>query len=163
LLTQLAIQRAHVLGAVEGLGDDDLARSVLPSGWSPAGLVRHLAVDVERWWFRQVVGGEDPAGEDRAGGGIGCGDVPGWEIPPCVAPHEAMDLYRVEVSAADAVIARTPLDAPPASWPVEVWPDWRYEDLCEVLVHVITETACHAGHLDAARELIDGRQWLVLG
>ena len=27
---------------------------------------------------------------------------------------------------------------------------------------MITETACHAGHLDAARELIDGRTWLVL-
>ncbi|MFD0606098.1 hypothetical protein [Streptomyces aureus] len=26
----------------------------------------------------------------------------------------------------------------------------------------MTETACHAGHLDAARELIDGRRWLVL-
>jgi hypothetical protein len=30
------------------------------------------------------------------------------------------------------------------------------------MLHVITETACHAGHLDAARELIDGRRWLVL-
>jgi Protein of unknown function (DUF664) len=29
------------------------------------------------------------------------------------------------------------------------------------MLHVITETACHAGHLDAARELIDGRQWLA--
>jgi len=27
---------------------------------------------------------------------------------------------------------------------------------------VITETATHAGHLDAARELIDGRTWLIL-
>jgi Protein of unknown function (DUF664) len=27
---------------------------------------------------------------------------------------------------------------------------------------VIAETAIHAGHLDAARELIDGRQWIVL-
>jgi len=27
---------------------------------------------------------------------------------------------------------------------------------------MITETACHAGHLDAARELIDGTTWLVL-
>ncbi|MGW9134077.1 hypothetical protein [Streptomyces sp. NPDC055681] len=26
----------------------------------------------------------------------------------------------------------------------------------------MTETACHAGHLDAARELIDGRRWMVL-
>jgi len=29
------------------------------------------------------------------------------------------------------------------------------------MLHVITETACHAGHLDAVRELIDGRQWLA--
>jgi hypothetical protein len=35
-------------------------------------------------------------------------------------------------------------------------------DLRCVLHHVITETACHAGHLDAARELIDGHQWLAL-
>jgi hypothetical protein len=27
---------------------------------------------------------------------------------------------------------------------------------------VIAETACHAGHLDVVRELIDGRRWLVL-
>ncbi|MBP6995249.1 MAG: hypothetical protein KBB39_03805 [Phycicoccus sp.] len=30
-------------------------------------------------------------------------------------------------------------------------------------MHGIGETATPAGHLDAARELIDGRQWLVLG
>jgi hypothetical protein len=30
------------------------------------------------------------------------------------------------------------------------------------IVHVLTETASHAGHLDIARELIDGHQWLVL-
>jgi hypothetical protein len=30
------------------------------------------------------------------------------------------------------------------------------------VLHMITETACHAGYLDAARELIDGCQWLVL-
>jgi hypothetical protein len=27
---------------------------------------------------------------------------------------------------------------------------------------MITETACHAGHLDAVREFIDGKQWVVL-
>jgi hypothetical protein len=31
-----------------------------------------------------------------------------------------------------------------------------------VLVHVLVETATHAGHLDAVRELLDGRQYLVL-
>jgi Protein of unknown function (DUF664) len=29
-----------------------------------------------------------------------------------------------------------------------------------IVLHVITETAAHAGHLDAARELIDGRKWM---
>jgi Protein of unknown function (DUF664) len=32
----------------------------------------------------------------------------------------------------------------------------------KVILHVMTETACHAGHLDAARQLIDGRMWLVV-
>jgi hypothetical protein len=31
-----------------------------------------------------------------------------------------------------------------------------------MMLHVITETCLHAGHLDAVRELIDGHQWLVL-
>jgi hypothetical protein len=31
-----------------------------------------------------------------------------------------------------------------------------------VLLHVVTGTAGHAGHLDAVRELIDGRTWLDL-
>jgi hypothetical protein len=44
----------------------------------------------------------------------------------------------------------------PARWPSQ-WPDWRLGDLREIILHVITETACHAGHLDAVRELIDGR------
>ena len=46
------------------------------------------------------------------------------------------------------------------------WPDhfgsWRLPDLRAIILHVITETACHAGHLDAARELIDGNTWLIL-
>jgi hypothetical protein len=35
-------------------------------------------------------------------------------------------------------------------------------DLQDTILHVITETACHAGHLDAVRELIDGRTWVIL-
>ena len=46
-------------------------------------------------------------------------------------------------------------------WP-DFFGDWRLGDLRAVLLHVIAETACHAGHLDAARELIDGRTWLKL-
>ncbi len=37
-----------------------------------------------------------------------------------------------------------------------------YPTVRHVVLHVITETAVHAGHLDAARELLDGSQWIVL-
>jgi len=37
-----------------------------------------------------------------------------------------------------------------------------FPDLRSVLLHVITETAVHAGHLDAVRGLLEGRQRIVL-
>ena len=37
-----------------------------------------------------------------------------------------------------------------------------FPDLRFIMLHVMKETACHAGHLDAVRELIDGRQWIVM-
>ena len=40
--------------------------------------------------------------------------------------------------------------------------DWRIENLRGMVLRAITESAGYTGHLDAARELIDGRQWLVL-
>ena len=58
LLAALDAQRGHVLGILEGLPDEALRRTVLPSGWTCLGLVRHLALDVERFWFRAVVAGE---------------------------------------------------------------------------------------------------------
>jgi Protein of unknown function (DUF664) len=69
------------------------------------------------------------------------------------------DLYRREIAASDEVLAGLSLDTPPARWP-EYFEDWRLQDVREVILHVITETAIHAGHLDAARELLDGRTWM---
>ena len=55
--------------------------------------------------------------------------------------------------------AALPLDAAPAWWPEDEWGGWRLHTLEEVLLHLLVETACHAGHLDAARELLDGATW----
>jgi hypothetical protein len=52
LLASLTAQRNHVIGALEGLAEEDLQRPVLPSQWTCAGLVHHLTVEVERFWFR---------------------------------------------------------------------------------------------------------------
>ena len=156
LLSYLNDQRGHVLGILEGLDDADLRRPLLPSGWSCLGLVQHLAIDVERFWFRAVVAGERDAIAQLAD------TANAWIIDPSSTCAEIFDLYRHEITLADAVIATTPLSKAPEWWPEDLFGDWRVQDLRQILLHVMTETACHAGHLDAARELIDGRKWLVL-
>jgi uncharacterized damage-inducible protein DinB len=149
-------QRRHVLGILEGLGEEELRRPVLPSGWTCLGLVSHLALDIERFWFRAVVAGEQTAIEELTS----TGDA--WLVPPEVPAREIFDLYRAQIVLANEVIAATPAQAAPAWWPAGHFGGWRLHNLREILLHVITETACHAGHLDAARELIDGRMWRVL-
>ncbi len=153
LLSALNHQRDHVLGILEGLSEDDLHRPVLPSGWTCLGLVRHLTIDVERFWFRSITAGEQVEPRES--------DAAVWQVTPDVPAEAGSASYRREIELANAIIAATPLATPPARWPDE-WSDWRFDDLRETILHVITETACHAGHLDAARELIDGRTWLVL-
>jgi Protein of unknown function (DUF664) len=153
LVSSLADQRHHVLGIVEGLSEEDLRRPMLPSGWICAGLVRHLAIDVERFWFRAVVAGE-PVPEDEPDNA--------WQVPAGMTAAAVLDAYRREIQLADAIIAATSLDSAPAWWPEDLFGSGRLDDLREILLHVTAETATHAGHLDAARELIDGRQWTVL-
>ena len=157
LLAYLNAQRKHVLGILDGLDEEALRRPVLPSGWSCLGLVRHLALDVERFWFRGTVAGEQAVIDEVA-------QAPddAWQVGPDVPVEAVLDLYREQTELANAVITTTRLDAAPAWWPEELFGGWRLDNLREVILHVLTETAVHAGHLDAARELIDGRTWLVL-
>jgi hypothetical protein len=116
-------------------------------------MVKHLALSDEHYWFRCIVDGEPldyfPQG-DRAD----------WQVGPDESTDEVFGSYRTEVELADAIIATTPLDQPPRQRD-EWWGDWDVPDFRYIMLHVITETACHAGHLDAVRELIDGRQWIV--
>jgi hypothetical protein len=149
-------QRQHILGCLDGLSDADLHRGVLPSGWSCLGLVRHLALDVEQFWFRAVVAGEQDVIDS-----VTTRPDDAWHVGVDVPPADVVDLYRRETKLANTVLARASLDAAPAWWP-DFFGDFRLDTVREVTLHVLAETACHAGHLDAARELIDGRQWMVL-
>jgi hypothetical protein len=116
-------------------------------------MVQHLALDVERFWFRAVVAGEQV--DLEAGGDA-------WQVDLDVPAEDVFASYRREVELANAVITATQLDASPGWWPDELFGGLPSRDLRRTVLHVIAETACHAGHLDAARELIDGRTWLVL-
>lgn len=156
LLRRLAGQRQHVISQLEGLGDDQLRRPVLPSGWSCLGLVRHLTLSDERYWFEVVVAGEPldfwPEGDN--------GD---WRVDPTEPAEAVLDAYRSAIARSDEIIAARDLSDAPAQ-PEDWWESagLHFPDLRTVLVHVLVETATHAGQLDAVRELIDGRQYLVL-
>ena len=152
LVASLNTQREHVIGALEGLSDDQLRRPALPSGWTPLGLVQHLALEVERFWFRGAVAGEPIT--------LTSGDE-AWQVPADVPAPAILDLYRDEITEADAIIAATPIDAMPKWWP-DFFANFPPRPLRKTILHVIAETATHAGHLDAARELADGGQWIVL-
>lgn len=156
LLTYLNAQRDHVLGILEGLDDEALHRPMLPSGWSCLGMLQHLALDVERFWFRCVVAGEQTAIESMAA-------IPNaWNVEPNASVEKLIALYRQEIALANEITASRSAESDLAWWPGEMFGDWRMENVRQVLLHVMSETATHAGHLDAARELIDGRKWFVL-
>ena len=157
LLRYLNSQRDHALGILEGLDEEALRRPVLPSGWTCLGLVQHLALDVERFWFRCVV-----AGERDAIDGLAAPPDNAWRVGEDVPVGAIFDLYQREIALANAIIAATPPDTAPAWWPPDLFGDFRLRSLREIILHVMTETACHAGHLDTVRELIDRRLWLVL-
>lgn len=150
LVAWLDSQRRHVAEQVAAMPPEARRRSAVPSGWTPRGLVRHLALDVERFWFRRVMAGEQvelPQGYE------------GWTAPDDLSDEDLLEHYAEECGLANAAIDALDLDAEPAWW-FEGGPP--YSSLREVLLHVIVETATHAGHLDIARELADGGQRLVL-
>lgn len=154
LLAALSSVREHVLGILDGLSDDALRRAMLPSGWTCLGMVHHLAIDVERFWFPGVVAGEGLEDEKE-------GPESAWNVHAGIAAETVFAVYRQEIERSNAVIRETAADAPPAAWPEDLWPTWRLASVREIVLHVIAETAVHCGHLDAVRELIDGRQWMV--
>ncbi len=157
LRSYLTSQRRHVLGIVDGLDDDQLRSPVLPSGWSCLGMIQHLALDDELFWFSAVM-----AADPSAIAASTADNAPdAWAVSPDTPAESVLDLYRAQIDRSDTVMDAMVISTPPAWWP-DFFGEWRLDDLQDVLLHLITETACHAGHLDAARELIDGRQWLVV-
>lgn len=138
-------QRLTVLRKLDGLDEAQLRTPAAPSGWHMLGVVNHLAL-VERWWFRDVFAGEDctypwtdedPDADFRADG-------------QTVA--DVLERYRDEVARATAIVAAADLDAHSAR------PGRRggLFSLRWIVLHMMEETARHLGHLDLAREALDG-------
>ena len=155
LIAELDARRQHILQTLEGLDDDVLLAKELPSRWSPAGLIHHLTHDVERFWFRQVLMDEPSAILTKP-----CDEA--WDVPDGKSVADILAEYRQEAEYNNALIAKTDLTMAPRWWDHDLFGNDGPNNLREIVMHVIVETATHAGHLDIVRELHDGTQHLVL-
>ncbi len=147
---RLAGSEAEILRALLQYQRDSLLRKVADldeaaARWSPVGtgtsllwLVQHMARAEITWVLHRF------AGDDVV--------VPGDQPGPGDTLQDVTARYRQAWQQADAVASGTRLDElcrrPDADPPVSL--RW-------VLMHLLEETARHAGHADIVRELIDGR------
>lgn len=142
LQASLDRHRDAVLWKLDGLDDEQLRRPMTPSGTNLLGLVKHLAT-VEYGWFCTTFGREseplwfDPYAQDMA-------------VADGESTADIVEFYGRARAAADRTVAELGLDALGTSWSGDT------VSLRWVLVHMLEDTARHAGHMDIVRELIDG-------
>lgn len=154
LRTFLRAQRESVLAIVEGLSEQEWHRSVVPTGWTPAGMVEHLG-GAEWHWFQGVVAGKQPElpGDVEE-------DQPPYDPMSVVfttdaSAAEVLAFYRGQCAESESVLAATSLSSSPRG--KHGLGEYEPPNVRWVVLHMIEETARHAGHLDLARELLDGK------
>jgi uncharacterized damage-inducible protein DinB len=136
LLSFLRFLRGAILRKSENLTDEQ-------AHWQPdgklislIGIINHLTGVERRWIDGALLGGPR--------------DKPADEYHPAGLPlHIAVDRYRTRAAQTDQAALR--LADPSTAAPGQNPPTLRF-----VLLHLINETARHAGHADATRQLLDG-------
>ncbi len=140
--------RAVVEHKVDGLSFDQATKMMTPSGLCPLGVVKHLGW-VERGWFRDIFVGEDVEAIDVDGD-----NSPEFAVDADDTTESVLAFYRSEVEQAKLIVAEaTSLDALSAK-PTDFG---GHVSLRWIMVHMLEETARHAGHLDVMREKLDGQ------
>ncbi|MFD3551455.1 DinB family protein [Streptomyces goshikiensis] len=148
LIGWLDLQRSIVQWKCEGISEEDAHRAVLPDSplMTVAGIVSHMRW-TEHCWF-QVLFLNQGALENPQFGDEEDGDfkVDGIPLARLLEEYGAQCATSNEISAAHA-LDRTGLN-----------PDFKSgaASLRWILLHMLEETARHAGHLDTIRELLDG-------
>jgi uncharacterized damage-inducible protein DinB len=135
-LNWLHYLRGAVVRKVAGLSDEDARWTPEGALLSLLGIVNHLTHVEWRWIEGGMRGQEVSRSEEEF--------RPGPELTVAAA----LTAYRERAAATDATVRAMSLTAPCR------WGDQT--DLRWVLLHLINETARHAGHADATRELLDG-------
>ena len=129
---------------VAGLTFEEATRISTPTGLTILGTINHLAW-VEKRWFEHRFKGEEPDDLDAHRS---------FELGPTDTIESVLERYRSACTEARRIVADEPsLDA-------RAKVEHRHfgtRSLRWILLHMIEETARHAGHLDIVRELTDGR------
>jgi uncharacterized damage-inducible protein DinB len=153
LIESLDRHRSFLRFTVRGLTDEQAGLRTTASQLTLAALIKHVAA-TEASWVRFIRGGA---------GAMGGNDPEAWAREWRVEPGETLEHLLAEYDAVgratDQLVAALPdLDAshplPEAPWfaPGAAWSARR------ALLHIIAETAQHAGHADILRESLDGQK-----
>jgi uncharacterized damage-inducible protein DinB len=154
LLETLAKHRAFLRQTVQGLTDDQARQRTTTSALCLGGVIKHVAL-VEHRWFEFILKG--PAAMGSARGAAREEHAAGFVMLQAETLAALLSHYDdVARRTDDLVSSLASLDVshplPEAPWfePGARWSARR------VLLHVIAETAQHAGHSDIIRESLDG-------
>ena len=153
LLQSLARGRNFLRHTLRGLTDEQAAQRTTASELCLGGLIKHVTL-TERQWMRFIVEGPSAMSWDEASAGD-------WMTAFQMLDGETLagllENYAQVARQTEELVAQVPdLDAahplPSAPWfePGARWSARR------VLLHMIGETAQHAGHADIIRESLDG-------
>jgi uncharacterized damage-inducible protein DinB len=151
LAQYLDYQRETILIKTDGLTREQLARKLPTSALTLAGILYHLALVEESWLEVRFLG--EPQREDWEG--VNWDADPDWEFRTATTMEpealrrryrDASDRSRQAAAQADSL---DQLSAVKLS-------DGEQFTLRWALLHLIEETARHAGHADLLREAIDG-------
>ncbi|HZS90199.1 MAG TPA: DinB family protein [Chloroflexota bacterium] len=137
-LRWLRYLRGAVMRKVAGLNEEQARWTPDGALLSLLGIVNHLThVDVEWRWIEGGMHGQEVSRSEEE-----------FRPGPELTVAAALAAYRERAAVTERAVRTLPLDAP-CQWGEQT-------DLRWVLLHLINETARHAGHADATRELLDG-------
>jgi hypothetical protein len=145
----LDLQRAALIRKIDGVSDADARTAPTASSLSLLGLIKHSAL-WERRWFQVAVAGRAFPGEWPEDTWKGMAED--FRVDDQDTVERWVACYREQAGISREITASLELDAPCAQ------PDLKDLNLRWVLLHLIEETARHAGHADIIRETIDGQR-----
>ena len=150
LLDYLDYYRSVIIRKLDGLAEQELRTSRLPSGWTPLELLKHL-VYMEQRWLRWGFAAEQVSAPwgDR-------GDDGRWRVEPQETVADLVAALSAGGARTSAIVERSGLRDVAAIGGRFGDDDPKPPTLAWILLHVLQEYARHAGHLDIVRELADG-------